>query len=183
MDTVSTVYSGFEQMINGLIAFLPTLIFVGVVLVIAFIVIKIIQSLIRKALKKTKMNTDIQHITYRVSGWGMWFLVLSWLIGSMGLDAIFASLLGLGALAGLAVAMAVKDSLSDVVSGMLLLSDRHFDLGDIIETQGHKGELIDVSLRKTRLKAEDGTIIVLANAKIDSSGWKLLKRKKSTQKK
>ncbi|MBU1120846.1 hypothetical protein KJ660_03115, partial [Candidatus Micrarchaeota archaeon] len=71
MDTVSTVYSGFEQMINGLIAFLPTLIFVGVVLVIAFIVIKIIQSLIRKALKKTKMNTDIQHITYRVSGWGM----------------------------------------------------------------------------------------------------------------
>jgi small-conductance mechanosensitive channel len=41
-----------------------------------------------------------------------------------------------------------------------------------------KGEIIEVTLRKTRIKTDDGTIVVLANGKIDSSGWVLYERKR-----
>ena len=43
--------------------------------------------------------------------------------------------------------------------------DRHFNIGDEIETMKHRGEIIDVTLRKTRLKTCDGTIVVLPNGK------------------
>ncbi|NOQ34073.1 MAG: mechanosensitive ion channel [Methanosarcinales archaeon] len=72
-----------------------------------------------------------------------------------------------------AVALAVKDALGDAVAGISLLVDRHFNIGEEIETMKYKGEIIDVTLRKTRLKIDDGTIVVLPNGKIDSSGWVL----------
>ncbi|MQY54925.1 MAG: mechanosensitive ion channel [Methanosarcinales archaeon] len=58
-----------------------------------------------------------------------------------------------------------------------LLLDRHFNIGDEIETMKYRGEIIDVTLRKTRLKTDDGTIVVLPNGKIDSSGWVLHEKK------
>lgn len=36
---------------------------------------------------------------------------------------------------------------------------------------------VDVTLRKTRIKTDVGTIVVLANGKIDSSGWVLYEKK------
>jgi small-conductance mechanosensitive channel len=38
---------------------------------------------------------------------------------------------------------------------------------------GYSGEIFDVTLRKTRIKTDDGTIVILPNGKIDSSGWVL----------
>jgi small-conductance mechanosensitive channel len=86
-------------------------------------------------------------------------------------------LLGASVIVGLAVALAVKNVLSDVVAGISLLLDKHFNIGDEVETMNYKGEIIDVTLRKTRIKTEEGTIVVLANGKIDSSGWVLYERK------
>ena len=81
--------------------------------------------------------------------------------------------MGASVLVGAALALAVKDILADAVAGLFLLTDEHFNIGDEITTQGYRGEIIDITLRKTRLKTADGTIIVLANGKIDSSGWVL----------
>jgi small conductance mechanosensitive channel len=81
---------------------------------------------------------------------------------------------------GLAVALAVKEALSDAVAGIFLLLDRHFNIGEEIETMKYRGEIIDVTLRKTRLKIGDGTIVVLPNGKIDSSGWVLYEKNADT---
>jgi small-conductance mechanosensitive channel len=45
----------------------------------------------------------------------------------------------------------------------------------------YKGEIIDVTLRKTRVKIDDGTIVVLPNGKIDSSGWMLYTKTTETE--
>ena len=85
-------------------------------------------------------------------------------------------LIGASVLVGAAVALAVKDALSDAVAGIFLLLDGDFNIGYEIETMNRRGEIIDVTLRKTRLKTDDGTIFVLPNGKIDSSGWILHER-------
>ena len=148
-----------------------------IVLVVAFFVISLANRLIRRFLSTTILPLDVQNLLRRIIVYGLWFAVLMYVTAVLKLGEILYPLIGASVLVGAAVALAVKDALSDAVAGIFLLLDRHFNIGDEIETMKHRGEIIDVTLRKTRLKTSDGTIVVLPNGKIDSSGWVLHKKK------
>jgi len=156
---------------------------VVVVLVVAFFVIRLISRLLKKFMSVRVMPLDAQNILQRVVVYVLWFIVLMYVIAELQLEEILMPLLGASVIVGLAVALAVKNVLSDVVAGIFILLDKHFNIGDEIETLKYKGEIIDVTLRKTRIKTDDGTIVVLANGKIDSSGWVLYQRKTETEEK
>ncbi|MCK4475953.1 MAG: mechanosensitive ion channel family protein [Methanophagales archaeon] len=147
------------------------------VLIVGFFVIGIIKRLIRRFLSTTALPLDAQNILRRAVVYVLWFAVLIYVTHELKLEEIFMPLIGASVLVGLAVALAVKDALGDAVAGVFLLLDRHFNIGGEIETMKYKGEIIDVTLRKTRLKTGDGTIVVLPNGKIDSSGWVLHEKK------
>jgi len=148
-----------------------------VVLVVAFFVIGILNRLVRRFLGTTVLPLDAQNLLRRIVVYGLWFAVLMYVTVELKLEEIFMPLIGASVLVGAAVALAVKNALSDAVAGIFLLLDRHFNIGDEIETMKYRGEIIDVTLRKTRLKTGDGTIVVLPNGKIDSSGWVLHEKK------
>ena len=157
-------------------AFVPYL-KVIIVLAVAFFVIGLTKRLIRRFLSTTVLPLDAQNFLRRIIVYGLWFAVLIYVTHELELEELFMPLIGASVLVGLAVALAVKNTLSDVVAGAFLLLDRHFNIGEEIETMKYRGEIIDVTLRKTRLKTGDGTIVVLPNGKIDSSGWVLHKKK------
>jgi len=87
------------------------------------------------------------------------------------LQEILVPLIGASFLVGAAVALAVKDILSDAIAGIFIILDKHFDIGDEIETLNHRGEIISVTLRKTRIRTGENTVVVMPNGKIDSAGW------------
>jgi small conductance mechanosensitive channel len=153
------------------------------VLVVAFFVIGIIKRFVRIFLNATSLPLDVQNILRRIVVYVLWFAVLMSVTVELRLEEIFMPLMGASVLVGAAIALAVKDALSDAVAGIFLLLDRHFDIGDEIETMSRRGEIIDVTLRKTRLKTGDGTIVVLPNGRIDSSGWILHKKKTGAEEK
>ena len=150
------------------------------VLVVAFFVISLTKKLIRRFLSVTGLPLDVQNLLRRTVVYGLWFAVLMYAIRELELEEVFMPLMGASVLVGLAVALAVKDALGDMVAGIFLLLDRHFNIGEEIETMKYRGVIIDVTLRKTRLKIDDGTIVVLPNGKIDSSGWVLHEKKTDT---
>lgn len=150
------------------------------VLVVAFFVIGVTKKLIRRFLSTTDLPPDVQNLLRRIVVYGLWFAVLMYAMRELKLEEVFMPLMGASVLVGLAVALAVKEALSDAVAGIFLLLDRHFNIGEEIETMKYRGEIIDVTLRKTRLKIGDGTIVVLPNGKIDSSGWVLHEKKTDT---
>ncbi|HJH27518.1 MAG TPA: hypothetical protein C5S37_12345, partial [Methanophagales archaeon] len=135
------------------------------VLVVAFFVIGITKRLIRRFLSTTALPLDAQNLLRRIAVYGLWFAVLMYVTYELKLEEIFLPLIGASVLVGLAVALAVKNALNDAVAGVFLLLDRHFNIGDEIETMKYRGEIIDVTLKKTRLKTGDGTIVVLPNGK------------------
>lgn len=120
---------------------------------------------------------DVQNILRRVVVYVLWFIVLIYVIEELNLEEILMPLLGASVVVGLAVALAVKNVLSDAVAGIFILLDKHFNIGDEVETMKYRGTILEVTLRKTRIKTDAGTIVVLANGKIDSSGWVLYERK------
>jgi len=144
-----------------------------VVSLAAFLAIIVINKSLRNGLATTKLPPDAQVFVRKTSVYLLVFGVLMYIVQALNLSAVFYPVMGASVLVGAALALAVKDILGDAIAGLFLLTDEHFNIGDEITTQGYRGEIIDITLRKTRLKTADGTIIVLANGKIDSSGWVL----------
>jgi small-conductance mechanosensitive channel len=167
----------YNELYDKLIPYLLVII----VLVVAFFVINVIKRVIRKSLSATVLPLDIQYLLRKIIVYALWFAVLIYITELLNLDEILLPLLGASVLFGAAVALAVKDILADAVAGVFLLLDRHFNIADHIETMNYKGEIIDVTLRKTRIRTSDGTIVILPNGKIDSSGWVLHERSNKTQ--
>ncbi len=82
---------------------------------------------------------------------------------------ITAVVAGLG-IAGLAVALAAQDTLSNMISGFVIMADRPFRVNDIIElSAGEYGEVSEIGLRSTKILTMDLTMIVVPNSQIGSS--------------
>ena len=74
--------------------------------------------------------------------------------------------------AGIAIGFAAKDTLSNIIAGVLLIIDRPFEIGDRIEVwsapkgSASWGDVIDVGLRATKIKTTDNIIVVIPNNEI-----------------
>lgn len=74
--------------------------------------------------------------------------------------------------AGIAVGFAAKDTLSNIIAGVLLILDRPFEVGDRIEVWSAPrnsatwGDVVDVGLRATRIRTTDNIVIVIPNNEI-----------------
>lgn len=106
----------------------------------------------------------------------LWFIVIMCVVSELNLGELLKPIIGGSVIIAAAFALAVKDILADAVAGLFLLSDHQFNIGDRVETMKYRGEIINVTLRKTRIKTDEGMIVVLPNGKIDSSGWLLFEK-------
>ncbi len=74
--------------------------------------------------------------------------------------------------AGIAIGFAAKDTLSNLIAGVLLIVDRPFEVGDRIEVwtapsgSATWGDVIDIGLRATKIKTTDNIVIVIPNNEI-----------------
>jgi len=158
--------------------------YVKIILVIiaASVAIALLSRALGRYLTATTLHPDVQVFIRKSVVYGFVFGVFMYITAELDLGTIFYPVIGASVLVGAALALAVKDILGDAVAGLFLLADKHFNIGEDITTLSHRGEIIDVTLRKTRLKTREGTIVVLPNGKIDSSGWVLHPQKMEEQK-
>lgn len=75
---------------------------------------------------------------------------------------------GLG-VGGLAVSLAAQDTLKNLVSGFVILLDKPFDVGDLIETNEFTGMIEDITMRSTRIRKLDDSVIIVPNSKLSDS--------------
>ncbi|NVM21338.1 MAG: mechanosensitive ion channel family protein [Desulfobacterales bacterium] len=74
--------------------------------------------------------------------------------------------------AGIAIGFAAKDTLSNLIAGILLIVDRPFEIGDRIEVwsapQGSStwGDVIDIGIRGTKIRTTDNIVIIIPNNEI-----------------
>lgn len=91
-------------------------------------------------------------------------------LGYVGID--ISPLLAGAGVVGLALSFAAKDTLSNVIAGLLLLLDRPFQVGDRIELwtspkeSGTWGDVIEIGLQATKIRNPDNVIVVVPNNEI-----------------
>ncbi|GAA4865896.1 mechanosensitive ion channel family protein [Luteimonas vadosa] len=68
--------------------------------------------------------------------------------------------------AGLAIGLALKDSLSNIASGVMLVSLKPFKVGDVVNIAGETGKVESVSIFQTKIRHPDNKLIILPNSLI-----------------
>lgn len=71
--------------------------------------------------------------------------------------------------AGLAVGLALKDSLSNIASGVMLILLRPFRAGDHVVIAGQEGTVLEIRVFQTRLRAFDHRVVILPNSEITTA--------------
>lgn len=91
------------------------------------------------------------------------FLLAIWKVN---LTPLFAS----AGIAGIAVALAAKDTLANLFGGISIFMDRTFKVGDYIVLDNEsRGEVIEIGIRSTRIKTRDEVMITIPNSIIANS--------------
>ena len=99
-------------------------------------------------------------------------IALGLLLAMTHLGLEIAPLLAGAGVAGLALSLAAKDTLSNLIAGVLLIMDRPFQVGDRIELwnapqeTGTWGDVIEIGLRATKIRNPDNLVVVVPNNEI-----------------
>ena len=88
------------------------------------------------------------------------------LMGNAGQANYAASKAGL---IGLTISLAAQETASNIFSGIVILIDKPFAVGDWILVGDVEGEVIDINFRSTRIRSQDKTVSIVTNSKICSS--------------
>jgi MscS family membrane protein len=113
---------------------------------------------------ESKMDDNLLHVA-RVTMRAFTVIVLVLVVlQNLNID-ITGLVAGLG-IAGLAVALAAQETLSNIFGAVTIFVDRPFRVGDAVKVEGFTGSIEDIGLRSTRLRTFDGTLVTLPNSVI-----------------
>ncbi|NVO66395.1 mechanosensitive ion channel family protein [Methanofollis tationis] len=97
----------------------------------------------------------------------VWFIAFLLILSTLEID-ITPLLAGAG-IAGVAVALAAQDLLSNFFGGALIVMDKPFKVNDRIKIDDYLGDVVSVGPRSTRLQTLDYQLVTIPNSKIASS--------------
>ena len=121
-----------------------------------------------------KGDTTLDETAFPLINRTVRFLVLA-LGAVLALDLLglnIAPLLAGAGVMGLALSLAAKDTLSNLIAGVLLIMDRPFKVGDRIELwtapneTGTWGDVIEIGLRATKIRNPDNLVVIVPNSLI-----------------
>ena len=126
----------------------------GVVVVILLFVIlsKILKRAITKVSERMDIESQLTSLLARTSGITLIIFGFITALGTLGID-VSALVAGLG-LTGFALGFALKDTISNLLSGILILLYKPFKIGNHISISGYEGVVVSIDLRYTELDSD-----------------------------
>ena len=144
------------------------------ILFAALIAIRLINALVQwyalEVAQKTQSKVDEQFLPMikRVISGIVLLLALVWILGVFGVEiTALVATLGVG---GIAIALALQDTLKEFFSGAHVILDKPIRIGDFIELEsGDKGTVTDIGWRSTTIKTFSRNYVIIPNSMLASS--------------
>jgi small-conductance mechanosensitive channel len=139
------------------------------VLITAFIFSRIFAVLINHWLRVQQKYEQTPKLISKIVAIVVYLIAILAIMGYYKIEITpIVAALGLG---GLAVGLALQDTLSNFFAGLHIITDKPVNVGDIVEIEGGtiRGTVEDISWRSTRIRRWDDNIVVVPNSKLASS--------------
>ncbi|MGI5963713.1 MAG: mechanosensitive ion channel family protein [Lawsonibacter sp.] len=140
---------------------------VAVLLVVGMLLIRILLKLADRMMERSKALVSLRRYLYSGLKFGLWFLLVLIVAGSLNIDV--TSIIALFSVAGLAVSLALQNTLSNLAGGIMLLAARPFVVGDYVEAEGVSGTVSAVDLSYTTFLTVDNKEIFVPNSQLSAT--------------
>ena len=146
----------------------PWMIAVAAVVVVAgWAVNKLSNVLIARSIRRRNGDKHVIKTSQRISGYAIYSLTGVALLGVFGVPlAALGTMVGL---IGLGLSFALKDMIANFISGLLIMINRPFKIGDQIEVSGEAGTVRDIKIRASEIKTYDGRKVIVPNSTLYSN--------------
>lgn len=142
------------------------LIRIGIILVVGVIILTIISAAVRKLLP-AKMSQQRQMLIKRfVSYTGVVILFLI-IVSELKID--LTAIFGAAGVIGIVIGVASQTSIGNIVSGFFLVSEKPFEIGDLIKIGDKTGTVYSIDLLSIKIKTLDNLLLRIPNQTVISS--------------
>ena len=129
--------------------------------VVFYMVWKGIYWILQPIFRRSKMDETTTVFTNSILKYAILIFGLITALDTVGIKTS-AVLTSLG-IVGLTIGFAARDSLSNLISGVIIFLDRPFVIGDLVEVDGKYGKVDRITLRSTRIVTVDGKMLAVPN--------------------
>ena len=150
-----------------LLNFFKTLCFALIVFLIGRRIVKALLGMTSRAMERKEVEVSIQKFGMSFAGFAYNIILVFIVAGILGVGT--SSIVAMLGSAGLAIGLALQDSMSNLAGGVLILLLKPFKVGDYIITSGEEGTVTSIDIFYTRIHTTDNKVIVIPNGTISSS--------------
>ena len=166
LQTLSS-FSGWERLAQTGMSFGTNLLAALAIYFIGRWVATRVVTLMKAALTRAKIDKTLVSFLGNVANIGLLILIIIAALGKLGIPTTSVTALIGGA--GLAVALSLKDQLSNFAAGALIILFRPFKVGDFIRVNGFEGIVREIKMVQTSLSTPDNEEVVLPNSMVMSN--------------
>ena len=160
-------FSGWERLAETGMAFGTNLVAALAIFLIGKWIASRLVILMKAALTRAKVDRTLVSFLGNVANIGLLILIIIAALGKLGIPTTSVTALIGGA--GLAVALSLKDQLSNFAAGALIILFRPFKVGDYIKVNGFEGTVSEIKMVQTALSTPDNEEVILPNSVVMSN--------------
>lgn len=155
-----------DQAIALAMVYVPKVLLALLTLIIGLWLIGGVRTVVGKALSRTRVDKTLAPFVLSLLVWGLKAALFIGVASMIGVETTsFAAILGA---AGLAVGLALQGSLSNFAGGVLTLIFRPYEVGHVIEAQGHTGTVKEIQSFTTVLLPPQNRRVILSNGALSN---------------
>lgn len=167
---LDAVLSGLGLKLNPGALTMDKVVHVLLLILVGVVVIRVVLKLLDRVLARSKSLKSLGHYIHSVAKISMAFILVLMVAEDVGIHT--TSLVAMLSVAGLAVSLALQNTLSNVAGGIMLLVTTPFQVGDYVEADGISGTVHAIDLSYTAILTIDGKEIFVPNSQL--SGTKII---------
>ena len=133
-----------------------------IILIVGLIIVKLIKEVLKRILRKSKRDEAMSGFIVSLVNIVLEIIVLITALATMGINT--ASLIAVIGTCGVAIGLALKDSLGNIASGIMIIFNKPFKKDDYVEIAGEEGRITAINLFNTTLRTDDNTEIIVPNS-------------------
>ena len=160
-------FSGWEHLAETGMTFGTNLVAALAIFLIGKWIASRLVILMKAALTRAKVDRTLVSFLGNVANIGLLILIIIAALGKLGIPTTSVTALIGGA--GLAVALSLKDQLSNFAAGALIILFRPFKVGDYIKVNGFEGFVSEIKMVQTALSTPDNEEVILPNSIVMSN--------------
>ena len=131
-----------------------------VILMVGIPVIRGLGLLMAKAVQK-RLSQQAAMVSRKLVYYSTFVVLILMVLNELGFH--LTTLLGAAGIVGVALGFASQTSVSNIISGLFLISERAFEVGDIIEVGGTTGFVLSIDLLSAKVRTFDNRVVRIPN--------------------